>query len=205
MTAPDRKTLIADAAIALLGTVGAKGLTHRAVDAAAGLPTGSTSFYCRTRRELLDLTLKRHAALDLMDLQADAAQMLAPSFTLVQFIDLLAARLAAWTSPARHTHLVARFQLILMATLDPILAEAMAEQRHLFLTAARISLERLGVTDAAHMAARLVVAVDGILLDDIQARHAPLLCEQQRRQMMTAVLGGVVSNGEELHRSGQML
>ena len=30
---PDRKTLIADAAIALLGSVGARGLTHRAVDA----------------------------------------------------------------------------------------------------------------------------------------------------------------------------
>jgi DNA-binding transcriptional regulator YbjK len=45
----DRKTVIADAAIALLAAAGAKGLTHRAVDAQAGLPAGSTSFYCRTR------------------------------------------------------------------------------------------------------------------------------------------------------------
>ena len=35
--------------IALLGSVGARGLTHRAVDAEAGLPAGSTSFYCRSR------------------------------------------------------------------------------------------------------------------------------------------------------------
>ena len=68
----DRKTLIADAAIALLGTQGARGLTHRAVDAQAGLPAGSTSFYCRTRLELLKLTLARHVALDLADLAQDA-------------------------------------------------------------------------------------------------------------------------------------
>ena len=55
---PDRKTLIADAAIALLGSAGARGLTHRAVDAQAGLPAGSTSFYCRSRLDLLRLTLR---------------------------------------------------------------------------------------------------------------------------------------------------
>ena len=57
-TAPmpkDRKTLIADAAIDLLGEVGARGLTHRAVDTQAGLPAGSTSFYCRSRLDLLTL------------------------------------------------------------------------------------------------------------------------------------------------------
>ena len=39
----DRRTLLLDAALELVGTQGMRGLTHRAVDAAAGLPPGSTS------------------------------------------------------------------------------------------------------------------------------------------------------------------
>ncbi|MDO3649243.1 TetR/AcrR family transcriptional regulator [Nocardia mangyaensis] len=44
---------VLDAAIEVLGTRGSRALTHRAVDEAAGLPTGSTSNYFRTRDALL--------------------------------------------------------------------------------------------------------------------------------------------------------
>ena len=77
---PDRKTLIADAAMAILGTQGARALTHRAVDAQAGLPAGSTSFYCRTRLELLKLTLARHVALD-DALEAGSEFIVSPGLT----------------------------------------------------------------------------------------------------------------------------
>ena len=49
----DRRTAILDAALELVGTQGMRGLTHRAVDAAAGLPPGSTSNYFRTREALI--------------------------------------------------------------------------------------------------------------------------------------------------------
>lgn len=49
----DRRTLLLDAALELVGTQGMRGLTHRAVDAAAGLPPGSTSNYFRTREALI--------------------------------------------------------------------------------------------------------------------------------------------------------
>ena len=49
----DRRTLLLDAALELVGTQGMRGLTHRAVDAAAGLPAGSTSNYFRTREALI--------------------------------------------------------------------------------------------------------------------------------------------------------
>ena len=55
---------VADAAIAVLADYGARGLTHRAVDQAAGLPLGTTSNYARTREALLTLTLTRIAELD---------------------------------------------------------------------------------------------------------------------------------------------
>ena len=55
---------MADAAIAVLADHGARGLTHRAVDQAAGLSPGTTSNYARTREALLTLTLTRIAELD---------------------------------------------------------------------------------------------------------------------------------------------
>ena len=50
---PDRRTTLLDAALELVGTQGMRGLTHRAVDAAADLPPGSTSNYFRTREALV--------------------------------------------------------------------------------------------------------------------------------------------------------
>ncbi|MCM9077741.1 MULTISPECIES: TetR/AcrR family transcriptional regulator [Streptomyces] len=66
--AADRRTLIADTAIDLVAAAGLRGLTHRAVDGAAGLPAGSTSYYFRTRTALIAACYQRLAELDLGDL-----------------------------------------------------------------------------------------------------------------------------------------
>ncbi|TWD80791.1 TetR family transcriptional regulator [Kribbella amoyensis] len=50
---PERRTQLADAGLTVLAEAGARGLTHRAVDAAAGLPAGTASNYFRTRDALL--------------------------------------------------------------------------------------------------------------------------------------------------------
>ena len=54
-----REDRLLDAAIEVLGTRGMRQLTHRAVDAAAGLPIGSTSNRFRTRDSLLIAVLRR--------------------------------------------------------------------------------------------------------------------------------------------------
>jgi hypothetical protein len=58
---------VGDAAIAVLADQGARGLTHRAVDAAGRLPPGTTSNYARTRAALLSITLRRIAQLDAIE------------------------------------------------------------------------------------------------------------------------------------------
>ncbi len=74
--APSARTRqVGDAAIAVLAEHGARGLTHRAVDQAAGLPPGTTSNYARTRAALLTLALARIAELD----AAEGAARRAPS------------------------------------------------------------------------------------------------------------------------------
>ncbi|MFF7320811.1 TetR/AcrR family transcriptional regulator [Streptomyces albogriseolus] len=60
-TTAARASLVADAALALLAERGMRGLTHRAVDEAAGLPQGSTSNVARTRQALLELAVRRLA------------------------------------------------------------------------------------------------------------------------------------------------
>lgn len=55
--------LIADSAIEVVARDGVRALTHRAVDFEAGLPSGSTSYYCRTRAQLLTLTVDRLTSL----------------------------------------------------------------------------------------------------------------------------------------------
>ncbi|SFP04949.1 regulatory protein, tetR family [Amycolatopsis arida] len=62
--------LIGDAAIELIAREGLRGLTHRAVDRAAGLPPGSTSYYARTRLALLELAIARMLEHDDVDTAA---------------------------------------------------------------------------------------------------------------------------------------
>jgi len=56
-----RRDTLLDAAIDVLGNFGIHGLTHRAVDATAGLPAGSASNLFRSRDALLNAVAERFA------------------------------------------------------------------------------------------------------------------------------------------------
>ncbi len=113
-----RADLVADAAITTLAGHGLRGLTHRAVDAAAGLPAGSTSNIARTRAALLEVTVRRLAVRE--------AQVLLPEETppagagLDGFARMCAT--ALHRSVSEHRELtVARYELALEATRRPAL------------------------------------------------------------------------------------
>ncbi|MFJ4710689.1 TetR/AcrR family transcriptional regulator [Streptomyces sp. NPDC088785] len=64
---PERRAALVDAAVEVLAAEGARGLTFRAVDAAAGVPTGTSSNYFAHRDDLLhqiDARLHRRLAAD---------------------------------------------------------------------------------------------------------------------------------------------
>src|SRR5690606_20007942 len=65
-----RRRALADAAIALLAEQGVHGLTHRAVEARAGVPAGTATNYFRNREQLLIAAAERIAEVHL----AEAAQ-----------------------------------------------------------------------------------------------------------------------------------
>ena len=78
MSERDRRTLIADIAIEIVAEDGVRALTHRAVDRRLGLPAGSTSFYARTKRALLELAASRLAVRARTDFDRSEADEPAP-------------------------------------------------------------------------------------------------------------------------------
>ncbi|MFC0674529.1 TetR/AcrR family transcriptional regulator [Brachybacterium hainanense] len=67
-----RRDQIAEAGIRIIAQRGVRALTHRAVDDEAHLPPGSTSYYARTRRALIDEIVRVLAEHSISDLEEAA-------------------------------------------------------------------------------------------------------------------------------------
>lgn len=115
---PARREDLLDAAIALLGGQGVRGLTHRAVDAAAGLPSGSASNYFRTRDALLGAVVERFAARERANWEEIAAA--ASPTTPVELARALATFAHDATGPQR-TLTLARYAILVEAAHRPAL------------------------------------------------------------------------------------
>ncbi|MFC4335571.1 TetR/AcrR family transcriptional regulator [Salininema proteolyticum] len=109
-----RSEQVADAAIELLVNSGMRGLTHRAVDERAGLPTGSTSNIARSREALLELVLDRLYELQEAHSHAGEIRPL-PREALVEFI----AGALEYQYTAHREQTLARFEMALESNRRP--------------------------------------------------------------------------------------
>ncbi|MFI1170294.1 TetR/AcrR family transcriptional regulator [Streptomyces melanogenes] len=192
-SAPDRRTVIADTAINLVATAGLRGLTHRAVDSAAGLPAGSTSYYFRTRAALIGACYQRLAELDLGDIEGGGALAAAPPDR-EAVAAVLAGLLHHWLTVGRERQL-ARFELSLEAARNPELTPELHRAGQGARARAAELLAALG-TDRPQEAAELLAAwTDGLLYDRLagalaHSRPAPDLAEltATTRRMIDAAL-----------------
>jgi AcrR family transcriptional regulator len=149
-----RARQVADAAIAVLADHGARGLTHRAVDQAAGLSPGTTSNYARTREALLTLTLTRIAELDL----AEGAARVAGS----GLADDVARMAHQWIiEPGRRRRFLARLELAFEATRRPGLRAAYDEMGRGFHTEAARLLAAAGSAHPERDAWTLIAWIEG--------------------------------------------
>ncbi len=156
----ERMAALADAAIHVVATRGMRGLTHRAVDAEAGVPTGSTSAYFRTRKALVEGVVRRLADLDNAEVdEAGVHAALDP--------DLLAEGAARvldqWMTTGRERTL-ARYACLLEATHHPELRGILAHGERPR-ARARELLAALGAEDPERQSRELVAFVDGLLFD----------------------------------------
>lgn len=110
----------------MLGSKGAHGVSHPKVDEHAGVPTGTTSFYFRTRKALLHALATRLTELDVADLSLMAELAEEPSTQFSGTAGL--ARIVMYV--AKEPWLIrakARYELMLLASRDSELAETLNE------------------------------------------------------------------------------
>lgn len=160
-----RRTLIADAALRVIAALGIRGLTHLAVDGEAGLPKGSTSYYCRKRVDLLRLTLQRLFDLDDADMAAIRAELSRDTPHSIETVARIVAHvLHGWLSEEHRGRTLARFELFLAVSHEPDLRELNGQHMLGFV---ELSLAIAAATEppipAEHAAATLMMS-DGLML-----------------------------------------
>lgn len=158
---PSRREQLLDAAIAVLGSRGIRHLTHRAVDARAGLPPGSASNYFRSRDALVAAVIRRFA-----ERERAAWEEIAGSVR-PDTVDKLATALAVFvrraTGPDRE-QTIARYGVFVEVALHPPL------QRHLGATMAGIRdwgtrwLRDIGSPDPDRHCQLVLNHLDGMML-----------------------------------------
>ncbi|GHF69745.1 hypothetical protein GCM10010218_58820 [Streptomyces mashuensis] len=155
-----RPLLIADTALALLAERGMRGLTHRAVDEAAGLPPGSTSNHARTRLALLEAAVRRLAVREAEVLApAELPQPAAGREGLVEALSL-----ALHRSLSRERDLlVARYELALEASRRPELRAIYDDAGRVFREPVTALMAAAGSTDPQRHALSLIAWCEGLM------------------------------------------
>jgi DNA-binding transcriptional regulator YbjK len=193
-----RRALIADAAISTLARDGMRGLTHRAVDRAAGLPEGSASYYFRTRQALLQATVERLAELTSTDMLNSAAifdSTASPARSGHDLDDLAgvaAALVETWLTTGRERQL-ARYELSLEATRRPELRQTLMTTGAAIRVVVADLFAAAGVREPHQRAADFAAFIDGLLFDQIAGAGSRQLTRADLRATMTTLLAAVTS------------
>ncbi|MFI7443410.1 TetR/AcrR family transcriptional regulator [Nonomuraea indica] len=181
-----RSDMVAEAAITLLAERGMRGLTHRAVDEAAGLPPGSTSNLARTRAALLELALARLTALEEHAL-APAISGGPPSRE--ELPDVLAEAVHVQVNDRRRT--LARYELALEATRRPELRAIYDRAGRRFRDPAVALLAAVGSRDPVRHARQVVAFGEGMMFDAIAGAGA-VPTRTELREAMRELLSGML-------------
>jgi AcrR family transcriptional regulator len=182
---PGRREHILDAAITVLGESGMHGLTHRTVDAAAGLPAGSTSNHFRTRDALLCAVVERFADRERVNFDAFAERTI-PT-TPEELADAMVAFVKDATGPNR-TLTLARYAILVEAAIHPSL------RAQLLRTGARVNtwfmnwLRVVGSTTPELDAPIIMNYGTGVILHELAVPDPAFDPSRQFRTLVTSVI-----------------
>lgn len=164
MPVPSRQELLLDAAIDVLGNQGVRALTHRAVDATAGMPAGSAANYFKTRDALVGAVVDRFVERD-----RGAWEMIAgfvrPS-TATELAGALTAYVRRAVGPER-AMTVARYSLFLEAALRPELQARLAGSAGEIRRWGAGSLRAIGSEDPDAECAAILDYLEGVILHQL--------------------------------------
>lgn len=180
----DRRGEILDGALRVLAEQGMRGLTHRAVDTAAGLAQGSTSYYFRSRAALVAGCVERLLDLD-MRIEAAAPAPTDPD----ELVEALVGVGISMATGQRHRTL-ARHELSLAAVREPDLRAALVRGGDAVRSAVARAAAGAGVADPRTAADELAATLDGLVLTAlVRGPHEPAGLAAWLRPALAHVLG----------------
>ncbi|GAB3551356.1 TetR/AcrR family transcriptional regulator [Arthrobacter tumbae] len=159
-----RRSALADAGIRVLADEGARGLTHRAVDAAAGTPRGTASNYFPTRDDLISALVERIGERLSPDPEAIPSRNARPPdrALFAAYLRDVVQRLSA----DRHVSL-ALFELRLEAARRPAVADALGAWRQRAFQEDVAFNGASGLPGGPTEIALFHYAIDGLMLDHL--------------------------------------
>lgn len=183
-----------DAAIDLLGSRGAREVSHGKVDRHAGVPPGTTSFYFRTRKALLGGIAERMTELDIADLSrmTELSGDAAAGFTGTHG---LAALVMASNAEPYLTRTRARYELAMHASRESELAASLARFTVRVTDLVRqVIREWHGDTDIAEpiveeQAAMLMTCINGVMMSFVHSTPVVADADQLDAWIQTILTG----------------
>lgn len=180
MDAPDRRALLAEAAVRVVARDGLRGLTHRAVDAEAGLPVGSASNVFRSREALLGGIGTRLVEHDIASWGGRPLHVPASIDELAESV----ARIAALTCERDPGILRARFAVFAGVP------SAFAAHHRLLLGELATMLSALGVAEPGARARAVADLLDGAMLHAVTVRAQEPIDVAALARSVRALLAG---------------
>jgi len=186
-----RRAALLQAAIELIGRHGLDGVTHRAVAAQAGLPAASTSYYFRSKDELIDEALRAVAEREIAVLRERRAALGDAAGDLAAIVDALATWIEEQISTAGRTALLAQYHLQIESARRPAARAILADWKDGTDELAETAMARLGARDVRTAAILLISAIDGLRLRLVASGQEPL-ASAELRAILAALLRGLL-------------
>ena len=183
--AESRRRAILDATLRVVAAGGIDAVTHRRVAAEARVPLGSTTYYFRSRDEMLVEAFRQYMAgiRSIIGLLAEEF----PQKDLASFLDLLVAfTQREFQDPAL---VLAEYELSLFAVRNPELAEEVRAWQRTMVSLVAEGLEELGAPKPIDAGRTLVAAIRGFELDALLNAKQPF---KQFRGRLEVLLRGLL-------------
>lgn len=171
-TITDKRTALLDSAIRVIADQGLRGLTHRAVEAEAGLPHGSTTYYFGTREDLVVAIGDHIASNALKDMVPIAQQLTLALADRSKPVDIeeLTRGLLIWIDQNEEVERV-RYELELFGARIPELRQRMFETCQLFAKLCEPIAVACGSKDPERDGTLIQQALDGWMFHRIVDPH----------------------------------
>lgn len=165
--ATDPRGRLLDAALAVIDAEGLRGLTHRRLEAEAGLARGSARYHLGTNDQIIAAALEHAALRDFGVIEAALTQLGLDALAGSQasFPKMAAALVSALLENPGAIR--ARYELLLEATRRPSLTAEARRWRAQFVDTSERLGRAAGVEDPHTTAVILVGTIDGLVLDAI--------------------------------------